>query len=107
MTAGIPTVRRIEPHEHDAAGALTVEVYRRAGWSYPAYEPDLRDVTSRAETATVLVALDGQRVVGAVTIATRLGPWAEQAAPGDAILRMLVVAADQRGAGVRVKPSRS
>jgi ribosomal protein S18 acetylase RimI-like enzyme len=93
-------VRPVEPHEHDAVGALTVEVYRRAGWSYPEYEPHLRDVASRTETATVLVARGEQRVVGAVTVATRLGPWAEQAVRGEAIVRMLVVAPDQRGAGV-------
>jgi ribosomal protein S18 acetylase RimI-like enzyme len=100
VSLGTVTVRRVEPHEHEAVAELTVEVYRRAGWSYPEYEPHLRDVASRAQTATVLVAIDGQRVVGAVTVATRLGPWAEQAVRGEAIVRMLVVAPDQRRAGV-------
>lgn len=93
-------VRPARPHEYETVGALTVEVYRRAGWSYPDYEPSLRDAASRAGTATVLVAHDGPQLVGAVTVATRLGPWAEQAVPGEAIVRMLVVAPDQRGAGV-------
>lgn len=93
-------MRPVQAREHDAVGALTVEVYRQAGWSYPDYEPHLRDATSRAQTASVLVALAGQRVTGAVTVATRLGPWAEQAVRGEAIVRMLVVAPDQRGAGI-------
>jgi ribosomal protein S18 acetylase RimI-like enzyme len=40
------------------------------------------------------------RVLGAVTVATRLGPWAEQAVAGEAVLRMLVVAPEARGAGI-------
>ena len=74
-------------------------VYRGEGYSSADYEPSLRDVASRASDATVLVAeLDG-RLVGAVTVATRLGPWAEQAVPGEAVIRMLVVGPDARGAG--------
>jgi ribosomal protein S18 acetylase RimI-like enzyme len=93
-------VRPIAPHEYDAVAALTVAVYRDEGYSSADYEPQLRDVGSRAATATVLVALDGDTVVGAVTVATRLGPWAEQAVPGDAVVRMLAVAPQSRGRGV-------
>jgi ribosomal protein S18 acetylase RimI-like enzyme len=92
-------VRPVEPAELDAVAALTVAVYRGEGYSSPDYEPSLRDVGSRARTATLLVALDGERVVGTVTVATRLGPWAEQAVPGEAVVRMLVVAPEGRRAG--------
>ena len=93
-------VRPVEPHEHDAVADLTAAVYRDGGYASARYEPALRDVGSRTSTATVLVGVAGERLVGAVTVATRGGPWAEQAAPGEAVLRMLVVAPDARGAGV-------
>jgi ribosomal protein S18 acetylase RimI-like enzyme len=93
------TVRRARPDDHPAAAELTASVYRGEGFSSADYEPALRDVASRAATATVLVAeLDG-RLVGAVTVATRGGEWAEQSVRGEAVIRMLVVAADARGAG--------
>lgn len=90
----------MQPPEHEAVAALTVAVYRGEGYSSQDYEPQLRDVASRAATATVLVAVADGAVVGAITVATRMGPWAEQAVPGEAVLRMLVVAPGGRGAGV-------
>lgn len=100
MPAPVLTVRRVEPAELDAVAELTVAVYSGEGYSSADYEPQLRDVASRAATATVLVALDAAgSVVGAVTVATRLGPWAEQAAPGEAVLRMLAVSPPARGGG--------
>ena len=93
------TVRRARPADHAAVAELTASVYRGEGYSSADYEPQLRDVGSRAATATVLVAETGERLVGAVTVATRGGEWAEQSVPGEAVIRMLVVAADARGSG--------
>lgn len=93
------TVRRSRPEDHDAVAELTAGVYRGEGYSSADYEPALRDVGSRAASATVLVADRDGRVVGAVTVATRGGEWAEQAVPGEAVVRMLVVDATERGAG--------
>ena len=93
------TVRRSRPDDHAAVADLTAAVYRGEGFSSAHYEPALRDVTSRAASATVLVAEVDGRLVGAVTVATRGGEWAEQAAPGEAVIRMLVVAAAARGSG--------
>jgi ribosomal protein S18 acetylase RimI-like enzyme len=93
-------VRPVRPDELAAVAELTAGIYRAEGLSSDDYEPALRDVASRAETATVLVAVQDGRLVGAVTVATRLGPWAEQAVPGEAVVRMLVVAAEARGTGV-------
>ena len=100
MSNAVLHVRPVQPHEHEAVAALTVAVYRGEGYSSEGYEPMLRDVVSRAETATVLVAVADGEVLGAVTVATRMGPWAEQAVPGEGVLRMLVVAPAGRGAGV-------
>ena len=92
------TVARVRPDQHDAVADLTAAVYR--DYTDAGYEPALRDVASRARSATVLVAeLDGQ-LAGAVTVATRGGEWANQAVPGDAIVRMLAVAPSARRAGV-------
>ena len=93
------TVRRAAPFDHAAVAELTAAVYRGEGYSSADYEPFLRDVASRAATATVLVAEVDDALVGAVTVATAGGEWAEQSVPGEAVIRMLVVAADARGSG--------
>lgn len=96
---GTPTIRRVRPAEYAAVGELTVRVYRDGGFGSPSYQPALRNAASRDASAQVLVAdLDG-RVVGAVTVATRGGEWAERSGPGEAEIRMLVVDPDVRGAG--------
>lgn len=78
---------------------LTASVYRGEGFSSADYEPALRDVASRAASATVLVGEVDGLLAGAVTVATRGGEWAEQSVPGEAVIRMLVVGAQARGSG--------
>jgi ribosomal protein S18 acetylase RimI-like enzyme len=96
---GTLTVRPVAPAEYDHVGELTAGTYRSEGYGSPEYEPALRDVASRDATADVLVAEVDGRVVGAVTVATRGGPWSERAAPGEAEIRMLVVHPLARGTG--------
>jgi ribosomal protein S18 acetylase RimI-like enzyme len=93
------TVRRATPAEYDAVADLTARIYLTEGHGDEHYEPALRMVESRDASAQVLVALLDDRVVGAVTVATRGGEWAEQAVAGEAVIRMLVVDPDVRGAG--------
>ena len=88
------------PAEYDAVGELTVRVYQEGGFGSPSYHPALRLAASRDASAEVLVATLDDRVVGAVTIATRGGEWAERAKPGEAEIRMLVVDPAARGAGI-------
>lgn len=97
---GTLTIRRVRPGEYEAVADLTVAVYRHGGFGGVHYEPALRDVASRDATAQVLVAVLGDRVVGAVTVALGGGPWAERSAPGEAEIRMLAVHPDARGAGI-------
>ena len=92
-------VRRVRPEEHAEVADLTAQVYLGEGYSSLDYEPQLRDVASRATTATVLVAEQGGRLLGAVTVASRGGHWAEQSVPGEAVIRMLAVAPEARGSG--------
>lgn len=94
------TVRRATTEDAEPVGALTAGVYLGEGYSSEDYGVALRDVASRLDTATVLVAERSGALVGAVTVATRLGPWAEQAVPGEAVIRMLVVAPEGRGGGL-------
>ena len=94
-----PTIRAIVPAEYAAVAELTAATYRAEGYGSPEYEPALRDVASRDASADVLVAVLDGRVVGAVTVATRGGPWSERAAPGEAEIRMLVVDPAARGTG--------
>ena len=100
MSSSVLTVRPVLPEEQDAVAALTAQVYIGEGYSNPEYEPALRAVGSRVASATVLVAALGPDLVGAVTVATRGGEWAEQSSPGEAVIRMLVVSSSARGKGV-------
>ena len=93
------TVRRIRPEEYDAVAELTARVYLDEGYGSADYEPALRSVAGRDASAEVLVALLDDKLVGAVTVATRGGEWAEHAVPGEAIIRMLAVDPRQRGSG--------
>jgi ribosomal protein S18 acetylase RimI-like enzyme len=93
------TVRVVRPDDLDAVAELTARVYLGDGHSGPEYEPQLRDVASRAARATVLVAELHGRLAGTVTVATQGGPWAEQAVPGEAVIRMLAVDPAARGCG--------
>lgn len=94
-------VRHARPEELAAAGELVADVYLRDGWGDEAYAEQLRDAAGRARTADVLVAVDGDdALLGTVTVATRLGPLAELAAPGEAVMRMLATAPAARGRGV-------
>ena len=94
------TVRVATPGEYDAIAELTATTYLAEGYGDDGYATILRDVAGRAAAATVLVALVGGQVVGSVAIATRGGPYAEQAGPGEAVMRMLVVSRTARGSGV-------
>jgi ribosomal protein S18 acetylase RimI-like enzyme len=100
VPSSVLTVRPVRPEEHDAVAELTAQVYVGEGFSNPEYEPALRSVASRVASATVLVASLGADLVGAVTVASRGGEWAEQSAPGEAVIRMLVVSPSARGQGV-------
>ena len=93
------TVRVARPDDLATVAELTAAVYLGDGHSDGGYEPQLRDAASRAASATVLVAEQDGRLVGAVTVATRGGPWAEQSVPGEAVVRMLAVDPAARGAG--------
>lgn len=94
------TVRPARPEDSQAAGRLTVAAYDAVGRMTEEYRKQLGDVAGRvADGAEVLVAVDGDRVLGAVTYVDG-GPHLEGAAAGDCAFRMLAVDPDAQGRGV-------
>ncbi|WP_328357212.1 GNAT family N-acetyltransferase [Streptomyces sp. NBC_00445] len=96
-------IRHVEPTEYDTLGDITAEAYLRDGlltfgesdW----YLGELKDVAKRAAAADVLVATQGDQLLGGVTFVPSSGPMAELARPGEAEIRMLAVARAARGRG--------
>lgn len=92
-------IRTATEAEFAAIAELTATTYLTEGYGDKSYESTLRDVAGRARAATVLVAVIRGEVVGAVAVATKGGAYAEMAAPGEAVIRMLVVGPAARGSG--------
>lgn len=93
------TIRTARPDELDALGELTAQVYVVGGYTEEGYTPVLRDAAARAETAELLVALDGDTLLGGVTFAVHGTPFAEIARPGECEVRMLAISPEARGRG--------
>jgi ribosomal protein S18 acetylase RimI-like enzyme len=100
-------IRPIRADEYEAVGAATASAYREfwqpnsPGWDE--YLAFIADVGSRADRATVLVALDAGAIAGSATLELdariRPGP-AEPLAPDQAHLRMVGVSPEHRGKGI-------
>lgn len=104
MTAGVTrAVRPISPGEHAAVAEMTLRVYEVALGEVLTddYRVILADVDDRAANAVVLVAVDGEALLGSITYVPGPGPYAEFESPDEAGIRMLVVApeAQRRGVG--------
>jgi GNAT superfamily N-acetyltransferase len=97
-------IRPARPDEYDAIGELAVRVYLAEGytWTGSHYLQVLRDTTTRAEKAELMVAVDAEdHLLGTVTYAGHGSPYAEHVgSPEEASFRMLVVAPEARGQGV-------
>lgn len=96
------TVRGAQPQDLTRVGELTAEAYLADGLvaERDDYLHELRDAARRAAEATVLVAVEGGRVLGTITVAPAGSPYAEIAHPGEHELRMLAVEPAVRGQGV-------
>ena len=98
-------VRPARDDELDCAGAVTVAAYETIPemrtFLADGYGAELADVAGRRAHAEVLVAVEGDRVVGCVTfVPDPRSPLAEQLAAGDCGMRMLAVDPDERGRGI-------
>ncbi|MET9968280.1 GNAT family N-acetyltransferase [Streptomyces sp. NPDC006356] len=96
-------IRRAKPTEYTTLGDITAQAYLQDGLldfgESDEYLGELKDVAKRAAAAEVLVATDGDRLLGGVTFVPSGGPMADIAAPGEAEIRMLAVSRDARGRG--------
>ncbi|MFJ8534605.1 GNAT family N-acetyltransferase [Streptomyces sp. NPDC093591] len=97
------TIRQVEPGEYQALGEITAQAYLQDGLldfgESDEYLGELRNVAKRAAAAEVLVAADGDRLLGGVTFVPSGGPMADIAGPGEAEIRMLAVSQEARGRG--------
>lgn len=112
MTSTVPpatrpalVVRTASDAELDAAGTVARDAFADDGIGEDEYSEVIADARSRAEVAEVLVALEGAdgqdgQVLGTVTFALHLTPFADVARPGEAEFRMLGVLESERGRGV-------
>ena len=95
-------IRPARAEELTAVGELTVQAYVADGllshddW----YAGELRAADKRAAEAELLVAVDGDQLLGTVTFTQPGSPWAEISQPGEAEFRMLAVAPEARRRGV-------
>lgn len=96
------TIRRARLSEYAAAGELTVTAYRASGYTEAdsPYASKLADGATRATEAELWVAVDGDAVLGTVTMAPPTSPWAQVAGPADLEFRMLAVSPAARGRGI-------
>ena len=98
-------VRPVRDDELDRAGAVTVAAYETIpemrDFLADGYALELGDVAGRGAHAEVLVAVEGDQVVGCVTfVPDHRSPLAEQLGPGDCGMRMLAVDPGERRRGV-------
>lgn len=99
-------VREARPHEHATAGAVTAKAYRSlladASPQWHAYLDDIADVGDRASRTLILIALEGDRILGSATL--ELNGRTEQnddpLPPGEAHIRMLGIDPAEQGRGI-------
>lgn len=98
-------IREVRPEEHAEAGRVTALAYSEfaipgdEGWKE--YLGMIANVAGRADRTVVLVAIDGDGVVGSATIEmdATIGDDDDELPPGVACLRMLGVDPSARGRG--------
>jgi ribosomal protein S18 acetylase RimI-like enzyme len=96
-------IRPVRPDEYDTLGRITVEAYRHLQQlaEYGDYENELRAVSVRAADSLVLVAVEGDEVLGGVTyVRDAERAMSEFNDPDAAGIRMLAVRPERQGAGV-------
>lgn len=93
-------IREARPAEHAAAGAAVAAAYLHDLQVSDGYVEHLRDAAARARLAVLMVAADGDVVLGSVTYALGGTQLAQRASADEAELRMLGVLPAARGRGV-------
>jgi len=101
------TIREARADEHDRAGLVTAGAYAEfapvGDEDWEGYLARIADVSARAERTTILVAVEGDRIVGSATLeltARVEEPDDPPLHPTEAHIRMLGVDPSARGRGV-------
>ncbi|WP_081680960.1 GNAT family N-acetyltransferase [Cellulomonas sp. URHD0024] len=96
-------VRTARPDEYDAVATLTEHGFATGPFG-PSQDPArlalLRDAAGRAAAGDLLVAADGDRLLGTASLLRPDSGYTRQARDGEAELRLLATAPDARGQGV-------
>jgi ribosomal protein S18 acetylase RimI-like enzyme len=94
------TIRTAEPSEFAPVGELCVRAYEGLLPHDHFYIDVLRDAATRAADAVLLVAADGDELLGTVTFVPDGGPLQEISAPDESEFRMLAVSPAAQGRGI-------
>jgi ribosomal protein S18 acetylase RimI-like enzyme len=93
-------IRPAAPAEFAAVGELCVAAYEPFLSQAGDYADVLRDAAARATAAELLVAVDGEQLLGTVTFVPDGGPLGEIATAQETEFRMLAVSPAAQGRGV-------
>lgn len=97
-------IRRAQPDDAAAVGAITRDVYVGGGYAdpdqAPGYVASLADGAGRIAEAVVFVAESVGRIVGTVSAATPGSAFSNTARAGELEVRMLAVLPDDRRGGI-------
>jgi ribosomal protein S18 acetylase RimI-like enzyme len=97
-------IREAYPEEYAEAGVVTADAYREFFFDteHHPYLEEIADVAGRARRTTIILAVDGERIIGSATLELdgRTDEDHGPLAPAEAHIRMLGVHPDARGAGV-------
>ena len=99
-------IREAKAEEHTQAGVVTAEAYREFAREgdpdWQEYLVRLADVADRASRTTILVAVEGDRILGTATLELdgRTEPEGDPLGPDEAHIRMLGVVPEARGRGI-------
>jgi len=97
-------IREARPEEYGETGVVTANAYREffSETDPHSYLEEIADVAGRAPRTTILVALEGDRIVGSATLELdgRTSEDVGRLAPDEAHIRMLGVDPEMRRAGV-------
>jgi len=97
-------IRPVRPEEHEEAGRVTALAYREFADNddWDRYLKEIADVGGRADIGLVLVAVEGDRILGSATLEldARIDDDDAPLDPEEAHIRMLGVDPDARGRGV-------
>jgi GNAT superfamily N-acetyltransferase len=95
------SIREARPDEYGRLADVLAAAYAVYHEADGTYLEELRDIARRAESCTILAAVDGDgRILGGATYVPGPGPYAESEREGEAGIRMLAVAPDHQGQGI-------